>query len=67
MLTMLENEVDDHSTIVRTNEHEIKKPFKNSKATHIEQFIQGIQTMDEITQRLNEVVGINLEHIDNKQ
>lgn len=64
---MLENEVDEHSTIVRTNEHEIKKPFKNNKAANLEQFIQGIQTMEDITQRINDVIAINLEHLDNRQ
>ena len=71
-LKLLETEVDNHIYMVKSNEHELKKQARANKKGKGEEsadinrvdFLQSIQTMEQLNQRIMDAVDINLSQLD---
>ena len=69
-IKILDGEIDDHVSTLRHHEFDIRKGLKGYKTAKIEDssvynhldFVQNMQTIEDLNKRLLEVVNINLEN-----
>lgn len=74
-LTLLESEIDNHIYLTKNNEHEVKKLSKAAKKGKSDEavdinkveFIQSLQTIEELNSRIKDVVSINLSNIEDEK
>jgi hypothetical protein len=74
-LTLLESEIDNHIYLTKNNEHEVKKLIKAVKKGKSEEnveinrveFIQSLQTIEELNSKIIDVVSTNLSNIEDKE
>lgn len=58
-MNVLENVIDDNLYMIKNMEHDVKKGIWSMKQGNAEE-IQSIQTIEDLSDRISEVVNINL-------